>query len=115
MVTQQQRQRALARAKWERQQERRAADSARRRRIAIAVGVVVGLLVIAGLVWLFLSLADNDEVPGQQPTAPANTELPPQLNPLPTDQLPPPRETQPVEGPERGSQQEPTPAPGKSS
>ncbi|MBA2446066.1 MAG: hypothetical protein H0V49_12150 [Nocardioidaceae bacterium] len=115
MVTQQQRQRALARAKWERQQERRTADASRRRRIAIVVGVVVGLLVIAGLVWLFASLANNDEAPEQQPTVPVNTELSPQLNPLPTDQLPPPRETQPVEGPEGEGQQEPTPTPGKSS
>jgi len=105
VVSQQQRQRDLAYAKRERQQAQRAADAARRRRISIVVGVIAGLLGIAALVWLVLSQADDDEAPGPLPTAPVDTVLPSQFNPLPTDQLAPPRETQPVEGPESGGQE----------
>lgn len=108
MVTQEQRQRALAHAKWERQQQRRAADAARRRRISIIAGVIVGLLAVAGLVWLFVAVGNGEPTPEPLPSTPVSSELPPLLNPLPTDQLPPPRESQPIEGPDSEGQQ-PTP------
>ncbi len=70
MVTSKQRQRQLARARWERQQARRAAQASRRRRIAIVVGVLGGLVATALLIWLVLSLVESEEAQNPEPTVP---------------------------------------------
>jgi peptidyl-prolyl cis-trans isomerase B (cyclophilin B) len=54
LVPRKQRERELARAKWERQQQRRRAEQARARRRRIALGVLLGLaalLLVGWLVW----------------------------------------------------------------
>lgn len=80
MVTNKQRQRQLARAKWERQRSRRTRVASRQRTITIVVGVIVGLIVAALLVWLVLHLIDeeNSRDP-QSPSVPTEsfvTDLP---------------------------------------
>lgn len=60
MVTKKQRQRHLARQKWERQRTRRVEHRRRARRTGIIVGTVVAVIaVIAGGVGLFLLLRDD--------------------------------------------------------
>lgn len=86
MVTNKQRRRQLARAKYERQQQRRTVGANRRRTIGLVVGVIVALVTAGLLVWLILYIVDeerdqNPEVP--TPTAPFSTELP-----TPTDDVP---------------------------
>ncbi len=61
MVSYKQRRRQLARAKWDRQSVRRSQDAKRRRRISVAVAVVVGLAVAAGLIWLVLYILDQEK------------------------------------------------------
>ena len=68
MVTNKQRQRQLARAKWERQQAKRMSDARRHRVLSLVVGVIVGLIVVALLGWLVLHIIDqeksrNDQTP----------------------------------------------------
>lgn len=70
MVTSRQRQRQLARARWERQQSRRAARRRSRRRIAIVAGVVGGLVAAALLVWLVLSSNEPEGTDSPEPTVP---------------------------------------------
>lgn len=60
MVTKKQRQRTLARAKWERQQARRAGRTHRTRRGGLIGGIVVGVLVLGLLVWVLLALDGDD-------------------------------------------------------
>src|SRR6476659_8690717 len=59
VVTNKQRQRQLARAKWERQQAKRMSDARRHRVISLVVGVIVGLIVVALLGWLVLHIIDQ--------------------------------------------------------
>lgn len=62
MVTKEQRQRALARAKLERQEKRRAEASARRRQRNQLIGAVVAVLVVAGGgTWIATALNDDDK------------------------------------------------------
>ena len=74
MVTNKQRQRQLARAKWERQQARRTSGAHRQRVISLVVGVIVGLIVVALLVWLVLHIIDKEKARNDQtPAVPTDT------------------------------------------
>ncbi|MFE5331781.1 peptidylprolyl isomerase [Embleya sp. NPDC056575] len=81
MVTKQQRQRQLAREKFERQQERRGTAHARRRRRNQVVAAVAAVVVVAGGgAWLAVATSDDDKddkktnaantPPSAQPSAP---------------------------------------------
>ncbi|MEU0936119.1 peptidylprolyl isomerase [Embleya sp. NPDC005971] len=77
MVTKQQRQRQLAREKFERQQERRGSAQARRRRRNQVIAAVAAVVVVAGAgAWLAVAASDDDDKKttnagaSQQPTAP---------------------------------------------
>lgn len=61
MVSSRQRQRQLARERYERQQTRRRTRAKRQRVISIVVGTIVALIVVAALGWLVLRLVDEDE------------------------------------------------------
>lgn len=96
MVTSKQRQRQLARARWERQQERRAKMAHRRRVISVVVGVIVGLVVVALLVWLVLYIIDEEKSRNQTPVVPTDsfsTELK-----TPTPATPTQQGTEPTKG-----------------
>ncbi|GAA4976572.1 peptidylprolyl isomerase [Yinghuangia aomiensis] len=70
MVTKEQRQRALARAKLERQEKRRAEASARRRQRNQLIGAVVAVLVVAGGgTWIATALNDDDGKDSAKPAA----------------------------------------------
>lgn len=87
MVSEEQRRRQLVSAKLERQRARRTAQAQRRRSISIAVGVVVGLIAAAGLVWLIIHLvtAEKSPDPTPQPSGPSDPGLlPPSFPVLPT-------------------------------
>ncbi len=60
MVTKKQRQRALARQKWERQRSRRAVHRARVRRRSVVAGAVVGVLAVAAAVYGISLLFKDD-------------------------------------------------------
>lgn len=85
MVTNKQRQRQVARARWERQQARRAAEAARRRKRRIVVGVVVGLVLVGSLGWLVVYIVTNENA-RNRPTPPAQTTVPSVT--LPTEPTP---------------------------
>lgn len=84
MATSKQRQRQLARAKWERQQSRRAASARRQRIVSSVVGVVVGLVAVVGVTLLVRYILDQDSTGQPAPSAPTN--LPPSA--IPTSILP---------------------------
>jgi hypothetical protein len=68
------RQRELARAKWERQQTRRTRVAGRQRKISIAGGVILGLVVTAFLVWLVLHIIDEENKRNPQtPSVPTDS------------------------------------------
>jgi peptidyl-prolyl cis-trans isomerase B (cyclophilin B) len=73
VVTSKQRQRQLARAKWARQQERRTEQQHRHRVIAIVVGTIVGLIVVALLGWLVLHIVDEENTRDQTPSIPTDS------------------------------------------
>ncbi|MYS79002.1 peptidylprolyl isomerase [Embleya scabrispora] len=80
MVTKQQRQRQLAREKFERQQQRRGTAQARRRRRNQVIAAVAAVVVVAGGgAWLAVAASDDDDkstnasasnTPTTQPSAP---------------------------------------------
>jgi peptidyl-prolyl cis-trans isomerase B (cyclophilin B) len=72
VVTSKQRQRQLARAKWQRQQSRRQEHHHRQRVISIVVGIIVGLIVVALLVWLVLHIIDQENQ-DQTPSVPTDS------------------------------------------
>jgi peptidyl-prolyl cis-trans isomerase B (cyclophilin B) len=92
VVTKQQRQRQLAREKFERQQERRSTVHARRRRRNQVIAAVAAVVVVAGGgAWLAVSAGGDDDkkttnaadtpttppsMPGSEPTAPAKNTKP---------------------------------------
>lgn len=78
MVSSRQRQRQLARARYERQQAHRQTRAKRQRVISIVVGTIVALVVVAALAWLVLRIVDEEkqrepDVP--TPSAPFSTDL----------------------------------------
>ncbi|MFE3204650.1 peptidylprolyl isomerase [Embleya sp. NPDC055664] len=86
MVTKQQRQRQLAREKFERQQQRRGTAHARRRRRNQVVAAVAAVVVVAGGgAWLAVATSDDDK--DDKKTNAANT--PPSTQPS-APQSPPP-------------------------
>jgi peptidyl-prolyl cis-trans isomerase B (cyclophilin B) len=84
MVSNKQRRRQLARARWERQQARRRAAENRQRLIRLIAGVVGGLVVVAVLGWVVLRLVADERARNPSPTLPANTLTPSLSTPLPT-------------------------------
>ncbi len=86
MATNKQRQRQVARARWERQQARRAAEAARRRKRRIVVGIVVGLVLAGLLGWLVFYIVTNENARDQQPNPPVETDVPSVT--LPTEPTP---------------------------
>ncbi|MBA2559187.1 MAG: hypothetical protein H0V07_04750 [Propionibacteriales bacterium] len=81
MVTSRQRQRQLARARWERQQTRRSAESVRNRRIGIIAGIVVAVLAAAALVWLVLHIVNAEDTRNQQQQTPTTNLVPTAVTP----------------------------------
>ena len=74
MATSKQRQRELARAKWERQQVRRTEQAHRRRVISIVVGIIVGLIVVALIGWGVLRIVDEENTRDDQtPSVPTDS------------------------------------------
>ena len=95
MVTSRQRQRQLARARWDRQQARRSTTAERNRRIGIAVGIVVALLAAAALVWLILHIVNAEDTRQQQ--VPSSDLVP--TGPTTAESTSPPASTGPVSSP----------------
>jgi peptidyl-prolyl cis-trans isomerase B (cyclophilin B) len=81
VVSNKQRRRQLARAKWERQQERRAAVAQRNRRVSTVVGIVVGLIAVAAMIWVVLWLVDQENDPNPQPAVPTDSDFPSFISP----------------------------------
>ena len=73
MATSKQRQRELARAKWERQQIRRSEHAHHQRVIWTVVGTIVGLIVVALLGWLVLHIVDEENTDDQTPSVPTDS------------------------------------------
>jgi peptidyl-prolyl cis-trans isomerase B (cyclophilin B) len=74
VATSKQRQRELARAKWERQQARRTEQAHRRRVISIVVGIIVGLIVVALIGWGVLRIVDEENTRDDQtPSTPTGS------------------------------------------
>lgn len=78
MITSKQRQRQLARARYERQQAQRESRAKRQRLIRLVVGALVGLVVLAALGWLVLHIVNEEKkrepnVP--TPSIPFSTDL----------------------------------------
>jgi peptidyl-prolyl cis-trans isomerase B (cyclophilin B) len=81
------RQRALARAKLERQMARRAAAARRRRQIQAGIATVLAVaVVIAGIVWLVRELGGDDSKPRPAATSGPKTPGPCQYADVPKDQ-----------------------------
>jgi peptidyl-prolyl cis-trans isomerase B (cyclophilin B) len=74
VVSSKQRQRQLARAKWERQQQRRASYTQRQRRVSLVVGVILGLIVVGLIGWLVLHIIDQENSRDDQtPSVPTDS------------------------------------------
>jgi peptidyl-prolyl cis-trans isomerase B (cyclophilin B) len=73
VVSSKQRQRQLARAKWERQQERRTKDARRQRTMSWVVGVILGLVVVGGIGWLVLHIVKEENSRDQTPSVPTDS------------------------------------------
>ena len=88
MVSKQQRERELARAKWQRQQLRRQQATARTRRRALALGGLVGFGAVAVVVWVvWQAVGGESPAPVPEPVASVTTQSPtPEQSPtvLPT-------------------------------
>lgn len=74
MVPDKRRRKALARAKWERQQARRDAVESRNRTLRIAGGAVAGVVVLGLAGWGVVSLATGSGSPGDGTTTPTYTD-----------------------------------------
>ncbi len=73
MVSNRQRQRQLARARYERQQARRQTKAKRQRLVSIVVGTLIGLIVLAALGWLILRIVDQEKQREQPVPTPSPT------------------------------------------
>jgi peptidyl-prolyl cis-trans isomerase B (cyclophilin B) len=65
VVRDRQRRRQLARAKWERQNQKRSVRARRERTVGIVFGVACAILLVGGVVWLFVHNSEGDDT---QPT-----------------------------------------------
>ncbi|HEX6074984.1 MAG TPA: peptidylprolyl isomerase [Micromonosporaceae bacterium] len=87
MASSRDRQRALARAKLERQMARRAAAARRRRQIQAGIAAVVAVaVVIVGVVWLVRELSGDEKKPKPAATNASKTPGPCQYTDMPKDQ-----------------------------
>lgn len=77
MVSNRQRRKALARAKWERQQARRTASQQRTRRVNIIAGAAVSVVAAVALGWGVYALIQNSNSPAT--TTPTYTDNFPSL------------------------------------
>jgi peptidyl-prolyl cis-trans isomerase B (cyclophilin B) len=89
VVTKQQRERQLARAKWERQRARRSAHAARIHKLVIAGWAAFGLAVAGLIVWFGATqLGGSSPAPAQAPVLPEVSQptvfQPPNYSPPPT-------------------------------
>jgi negative regulator of sigma E activity len=75
VITEKQRRRALARAKWERQQAKRTAAAKRTRAMSIVFGVAASVVAIVFVGWGVHHLVTDDSTPST-PTIPINTITP---------------------------------------
>lgn len=73
MVTSKRRQRQLARAKWDRQQSRRVVTARRQRVISLVVGTIVGLIIVALLIWLVVHIMHEEKTRDQTPVIPTDS------------------------------------------
>ncbi|WFE49020.1 MULTISPECIES: peptidylprolyl isomerase [unclassified Micromonospora] len=88
MTSTRERQRAAARARLEKEMAERSAKARKRRQTQAIVSAGVALvLVVAGTVWLAVSLGGDDDKPDTTTAAPGASEC--AFNALPTDQRPP--------------------------
>ncbi|MDG4838103.1 peptidylprolyl isomerase [Micromonospora sp. WMMD967] len=88
MTSTRERQRAAARARLEKEMAERSAKARKRRQTQAIVSAGVALvLVVAGTVWLAVSLGGDDDKPDTTAAAPGASEC--AFNALPTDQRPP--------------------------
>ncbi|MGI5522012.1 peptidylprolyl isomerase [Micromonospora sp. CA-259024] len=88
MTSTRERQRAAARARLEKEMAERAAKARKRRQTQAIVSAGAALvLVVAGTVWLAMTLGGDDDKPGTTTAAPGASEC--VYNALPTDQRPP--------------------------
>ncbi|MET8361167.1 peptidylprolyl isomerase [Micromonospora sp. NPDC005171] len=88
MTSTRERQRAAARARLEKEMAERAAKARKRRQTTAIISAGAALvLVVAGTVWLAVSLGGDDDKPGTTTAAPGASEC--AYNALPTEQRPP--------------------------
>ncbi len=74
MITEKQRRRALARAKWERQQARRTAAQKRNHRLSIILGAAASVVAVLFVGWGVHYLVTNDDSTSPTtPVIPSNT------------------------------------------
>ncbi len=71
MVTSKQRQRQLARAKWQRQQYRRLRTASRQRKIAVVLGVVFAVVAVVLLALLVKNIVSDEQ--SRSPGVPTDT------------------------------------------
>ena len=89
MVSNKQRQRQLARAKWQRQRSRREARAKKTRHFQVVVGTILGLAAAAALVWVVVWIVDQDSQQTPDQVNPTNGERPSFISPPPeTDATP---------------------------
>jgi peptidyl-prolyl cis-trans isomerase B (cyclophilin B) len=88
VVSNKQRQRQLARAKWERQQSRRQAHDQRTRRFQLVAGTVVGLIAAAALVWVVVWVVQQEDERTPDQVTPTDGEFPSFITTPPGTSLP---------------------------
>ncbi|MEP6666787.1 MAG: hypothetical protein ABJA81_10090 [Nocardioidaceae bacterium] len=84
MAKSRERQRQLASAKWQRQQARRTKATVRRRRFSLVLGVVVGLVVTALLIWLVIHIVNEEDKRNPNPVVPTDSFSTELKSPTPT-------------------------------
>ncbi|MGH3472321.1 MAG: hypothetical protein ACRDPG_09800 [Nocardioidaceae bacterium] len=75
MAPSRRRQRELARAKWERQHQRRSQRASRQRRASLVIGSAAGVVVVGLISWAVVNIVQDEQ--SQTPTEPIPTFLQP--------------------------------------